>query len=193
MLSGPGGYDVAVVGGGLVGTALAYELVTTGARVVLVDRHDQGRATDAGAGILSPESISVEDPSWFALAMAAGEHYRALVPALEADETRTTGYAVTGLLRVGFREWEDELFATNIALARARCPDEVEEITVDEARRRFPPLGDIRTAWYSPRAARVDGRAMTAALLDAAVADGPRPDGSAGSRSATSPSPAMRW
>jgi len=48
--------DVAVVGGGLVGTALAYELVARGADVVLVDRHHPGRATDAGAGILSPET-----------------------------------------------------------------------------------------------------------------------------------------
>lgn len=166
------GFDVAVVGGGLVGTALAYELVTAGARVVLIDRHDPGRATDAGAGILSPESISTEDPSWFALAMGAGDHYRTLVPALEVDGTRDTGYAVTGLLRVGFREWEDDLFARNVALAHARCHDEVEEITPTEARRRFPPLGEMRNAWYSARAARVDGRLMTAALLDAAIGAG---------------------
>src|SRR6185312_4333804 len=76
-------FDVAVVGGGLVGAALAYELVSAGASVVLIDRHDPGRATDAGAGILSPESIGVEDPAWFGLAMAAGDHYRQLVPALE--------------------------------------------------------------------------------------------------------------
>jgi len=65
-------FDVAVVGGGLVGTALAYEMVTAGAKVVLIDRHDPGPATDAGAGILSPPSIGVEDPAWFGLAMAAG-------------------------------------------------------------------------------------------------------------------------
>jgi D-amino-acid dehydrogenase len=139
---------------------------------VLVDRHDPGRATGAGAGILSPESIAVEDPRWFALAMASGEHYRARVPVLEADGQRTTGYAVTGLLRVAFREWEDELFTAGIALARERCPDDVEEVTPDEACRRFPPLGEIRAAWYSPRAARVDGRSMTAALLDAATTAG---------------------
>jgi glycine oxidase ThiO len=165
-------YDVAVVGGGLVGTALAYELVTAGASVVLVDRHDPGRATDAGAGILSPETIGVEDPAWFGLARAAGEHYRRLVPVLEDDGGRVTGYSVTGLLRVGFREWEDELFATQLALAKSRCPADVEEVGVDEARARFPALGEIRHAWYAPRAARVDGRSITAALLDAAVAAG---------------------
>jgi D-amino-acid dehydrogenase len=166
------GFDVAVVGGGLVGTALAYELMTGGARVALVDRHDASRATDAGAGILSPESMSEEDPSWFELAMGAGEHYRSLVPTLEAGGARNTGYAVTGLLRVAFREWEDDMFTANIALARARCAGEVEEITPAEAQRRFPPLGEMRAAWYSPRAARVDGRSMTAALLDAAIAGG---------------------
>lgn len=167
-MSTPPGFDVAVVGGGLVGTALAYELVSGGARVVLVDRHDPGRATDAGAGILSPESIGREDPAWFGLAMAAGAHYRRLVPVLEAGGDPVTGYAVTGLLRVGFREREDDPFAAQLQLAHERCPDAVEEITVDEARARFPPLGDIRHAWYSAPAARVDGRSMTAALLDAA-------------------------
>ena len=171
-MTAPNGFDVVVVGGGLVGAALAYELVTAGARVALVDRHDPGRATDAGAGILSPETMSQADPIWFELAMGAGEHYRDLVPALDSDGIRSTGYAVTGLLRVGFREWEDDLFAANIALARERCPEEVEEITTDEARRRFPPLGDIRNAWYSRRAARVDGRSMTTALLEVALTAG---------------------
>ena len=47
-----------VVGGGLLGTATAYHLVGAGARTLLVDRADVGRATDAGAGILSPETNS---------------------------------------------------------------------------------------------------------------------------------------
>jgi D-amino-acid dehydrogenase len=162
-----------VVGGGLVGTALAFALADRGVATVLVDRHDPGRATDAGAGILSPETASEADPAWYALATGAADHYRAIVPVLEA-EGRSTGYAGTGTVRVALREWEDELFAANLALARTRCPDAVEEITPEEARRRFPPLAEVRAAWYSARAARVDGRAITAALLDAAVARGLR-------------------
>ena len=46
--------DIVVIGGGLVGAACAYELAGDGHRVVVIDRHDAGRATDAGAGILSP-------------------------------------------------------------------------------------------------------------------------------------------
>ena len=46
--------DVAVVGAGLVGLSLAYELACLGASVTVVDAGHPGRATDAGAGILSP-------------------------------------------------------------------------------------------------------------------------------------------
>ena len=44
-------FDAVVVGGGLLGAATAYHLVCAGARTLLVDRADIGRATDAGAGI----------------------------------------------------------------------------------------------------------------------------------------------
>jgi len=53
--------DAAVIGGGLVGSALCYELTRREISVVLVDRHDPGRATDAGAGILSPATSPEED------------------------------------------------------------------------------------------------------------------------------------
>ncbi|HLH27585.1 MAG TPA: FAD-dependent oxidoreductase, partial [Acidimicrobiales bacterium] len=63
--------DCVVVGGGLVGTALAYELACRGRETVLVDRQDPGRATDAGAGILSPETSLDPDPCAHAMGMAA--------------------------------------------------------------------------------------------------------------------------
>ncbi len=53
----------------------------SGARTLLVDRADPGRATDAGAGILSPETAKRDDPGWVDLVRAAGRHYERLVPA----------------------------------------------------------------------------------------------------------------
>jgi D-amino-acid dehydrogenase len=161
-------FDVVVVGGGLVGAALGYELAGAGARTLLVDRRDPGRATDAGAGILSPETIAVEDDAWFALAMAAGAHYRELVPALSATGAEDTGYRECGSLRVAFREWDDDLFETTAALIRARAGDVVRPISDDEARAMFPPLGPTRAVLHNPRAARVDGRQITRALVAAA-------------------------
>ena len=65
------GYDVVVVGGGLVGSSLAYELARRGASTALVDRADPGRASDAGAGILSPETTWRTDDVWYPFAAEA--------------------------------------------------------------------------------------------------------------------------
>ena len=51
-------YDAIVIGGGVVGAALAYQLVCGGARTLLLDRADAGRATDAGAGTRPPRCMT---------------------------------------------------------------------------------------------------------------------------------------
>ena len=164
--------DVVVVGGGLVGAACAYELARDGHGVTVVDRHHPGRATDAGAGILSPETYAASEPTFLTLADLAGDHYRALVPALAELGAPDTGYTVCGSLRVAYDATEDESFAEAVTVAVARHGDLLEPIDAAEARGRFPPLGDVRHALFNARAARVDGRAMVAALEFAARALG---------------------
>jgi D-amino-acid dehydrogenase len=153
-------FDVAVVGGGLVGTATAYELGARGARTLLVDRADRGRATDAGAGILSPETTKRDDAGWVELVRAAGEHYDTLIPKLRGD----AGWSRCGILQLATRatdvppwEWVAE-----------RAPG-AREISPDEARAMVPVLGEIVRALHHPAAARVDGRMMCAALRRAAI------------------------
>ncbi|HXQ61451.1 MAG TPA: FAD-dependent oxidoreductase [Acidimicrobiales bacterium] len=166
--------DVAVVGGGLVGTTLAYELVTRGADVVLVDEHHPGRASDAGAGILSPETTWNPDDGWFSFGRASAGHYRELVARLADDGAHETGFAECGLLSVAVDPGEDAWFATCADLALRRSPDTVTEVTSDEARALFPPLGPVRRSLHNRAAARVDGRLMTAAVLHGARRHGLR-------------------
>lgn len=165
--------DVVVVGGGIVGAAIAYELVDAGADTVLVDAHHPGRATDAGAGILSPETTTDADDAWFDLAMAAGHHHRALVERLKEDGIAETGYSRCGLLSVAVRADEDGWFETALRLSRRRTPS-VEEISVGEARSLFPPLARVHRARYNPSAAKLDGRVLTGALRAAAERRGGR-------------------
>ncbi len=156
-------YDVAVVGGGLVGTATAYELGRGGARTLLVDRSHPGRATDAGAGILSPETATRGDAAWDGLLRAAGEHYDRLIPELGSD----SGWARCGILQLAMRasdvpawEWVAERSVG------------AEEVSPADACDMVPVLGEVLRALHHPRAARVDGRALCAALREAAVAHG---------------------
>ena len=59
-------FDAVVVGGGLLGTATAYHLVSAGARTVLVDRADVGRATDILRTLSHPSlwQLLVEERGW---------------------------------------------------------------------------------------------------------------------------------
>jgi D-amino-acid dehydrogenase len=166
--------DVVVVGGGLVGTAVAYELVTMGADVVLVDGCHVGRASDAGAGILSPETTWNPDDDWFSFGMAAGAHYRMLVRRLAEEGAPDSGFTECGLLMVAVEAGEDDWFATRAQLALRRSPGDLSEVTADQAGDLFPPLGRVRRALLNPRAGRVDGRLMTAALLHGAERHGLR-------------------
>jgi D-amino-acid dehydrogenase len=156
-------FDVVVVGGGIVGTATAYELGRAGVSTLLVDRADAGRATDAGAGILSPETAKRDDPGWVDFVLAAGRHYDQLLAQLGPD----TGWARCGILQLATRE--TDLSAWEWVAERAIGAT---EITPDEARSMVPVLGKVIRALHHPRAARVDGRFMCAALRRGAEAHG---------------------
>ena len=164
--------DVAIAGGGLVGLSLAYELVSRGARVTLIDAGHPGRATDAGAGILAPDTHPTTEAFWWELTHGAGDHYPLLLDRLRHDgvDTDPSGYAMCGLLSVGLRETEESWFGPFAERVLRRADGRVREIAPREAVALFPPLGTVHRALHYPGAARIDGRGMADALREAASA-----------------------
>lgn len=162
--------DVAIVGAGLVGLSLAYELACLGASVTVVDASHAGRATDAGAGILSPATSHETDADLWPFLRQAGRHYPALLARLDEDgaDVSRAGYGACGILSLGLRAHEDEWFSPFADLVLRRSPDEVAEITPEEAGSLFPPLGPVHRVLHAPTSARVDGRGMASALREAA-------------------------
>ncbi|MFD7368780.1 NAD(P)/FAD-dependent oxidoreductase [Nocardiopsis alba] len=60
-------YDVALVGGGIVGACLAEELAGTGARVLVLDAGEEpGHATARAAGVAVPSLRYLDDPEFYA-------------------------------------------------------------------------------------------------------------------------------
>lgn len=172
-------YDAIVVGGGIVGAATAYYLTEAGARTLLVDRGDVGRATEAGAGIISPETNTRDSDAWYEFAIQADAAYPDLIAAIEGRRPGVTGYARAGLLLVAVSE--DELLPFEQAKARIferqrRHGDpahvDVREVSPAEAQRLFPPLAHVAWAIYSRHAARVDGHVLTRFLREAGEARG---------------------
>ena len=171
-----------IVGSGITGAACALEAASLGAEVVLVDAGLRGRATAAGAGIISPWSSAVEDPAWHAFATAAAREYPALIERLaDAGETHT-GYRKVGALYL----CDDEATTARVyARLYGQSKDApeiggVSALSGPAAQDLFPPLRPDKVAVHVTGAARVDGRLMAAALTRAAVRNGARTrDGSA--------------
>jgi D-amino-acid dehydrogenase len=120
--------DIAVIGAGIVGAACAYELATRGVSVALFDSDVTGRASDAGAGIMSPHTFLGETPAMTALALASGAHYDKLIERLGADGAWGGAVSTTGMLRIAIDEGELEYFAEGLKELRLRAPGLVEEI-----------------------------------------------------------------
>jgi D-amino-acid dehydrogenase len=164
-------FDAIVIGGGVVGASTAYHLTRAGMRTLLVDRRDVGRATDAGAGILST-AANIDDPDPIERFEArAAAYYPDLIEHLRADDGGDTGYAACGSLTVAIAE--DELAHLRQILTgerrwRAAKDHGYGEIGPDEAKTRFPPLAWVKGAIHCGRGARVDGRLLAGALLRAA-------------------------
>ncbi len=172
-------YDAIVIGGGIVGMSTAYHLVCAGAKTLLIDRADTGRATDAGAGILSPETNSRDPESWFNLAVEAAAYYPVLMQQLQAEQAHDTGYAQCGLLLVAVSDDEREPFeaAQRRVFARQErrgqpSPEALHAVSSSQAQSRFPALAPVYGAIYHHGAARVDGRLLNHALSRAAAQRG---------------------
>lgn len=167
-------HDVIVVGGGVLGATAAYLSAREGLRALLLDRRDPGRATDAGAGIISPRT-GTRSKALFELGLRSAAYYPTLLEHLAEDGGGDTGYARCGDLRVAVTEDELPAFRALVALLAERraehglpTAEEVAEISPDEARALFPALGRPLRALHDRTAARVDGRLLEGALLRAA-------------------------
>jgi D-amino-acid dehydrogenase len=167
--------DAVVIGGGIVGMSTAYNLVCAGAETVLIDRADAGRATDAGAGILSPETNTRDPDIWFDLAVDAVEYYPTLIEGLRAEQAGDVGYSQCGALVVAMADdalGEFEATERRIIDRRDRrgvpSPDRLHATSPAEAVDLMPPLGDVAAAIWNANARRVDGRLLNTALRVAA-------------------------
>lgn len=171
--------DVIVVGGGIVGSSVTYHLARAGEDVCLIDRSDAGRATAAGAGIVSPVTSTSHDDVWFDLAAEAARNYPDLDAAVRDTGAEATGYHPCDVMVVAANRDERPTFDTarerifDRQRRRGHPPDdELYELAPTEAAERFPPLGEVHRALYYEGGARVDGRAFAGALRTAAAIEG---------------------
>ena len=100
--------DVVVVGGGVIGCFIAYELSKAGLEVTVVEKGEVGaEASSAAAGLLVPLHVADDERTpLFDLYLASTRIFPEIVPELEAETGIRLEYAQDGVLRVSLSEEE---------------------------------------------------------------------------------------
>ncbi|HUA08083.1 MAG TPA: glycine oxidase ThiO [Candidatus Acidoferrales bacterium] len=95
--------DVLVVGGGLIGLAIAFELAERGAAVRVYDRGEPGHgASWAGAGMLAPFAERIEDEPMLALCRDSLARYPAFVERVSRAGGVSVEVALDGIVEAAF-------------------------------------------------------------------------------------------
>ncbi len=162
-------YDVAIVGGGIAGLAVAWRAQQRGLRTVVLERDRlAGAATRVAAGMLAPISEARSgERELLALNRASLALYPAFVEELADASGRDPGFTRCGTLAVARDRDEAEALERELA-EREALGLPVERLLASEARRREPALAPtLRLALDVPDDHAVDPRALSAALATA--------------------------
>lgn len=146
--------DVVVLGGGLIGLAVAAEAAARGAAVLLVGEARPGEASPAGAGMLAPGAESGELPSKAvrAFAVAGRDLYPSFLKALYDETGISVPYDRNGIL---------ELFTDGEPGPR---PTGSEWIDASKLRELEPKLAAYSGAVLHPNDGSVDNVVLFAAM-----------------------------
>ncbi|HEV2131384.1 MAG TPA: FAD-dependent oxidoreductase, partial [Longimicrobiaceae bacterium] len=91
--------DVLIVGGGVIGCALARELAHAGVRVLVLERTRPGaEASEAAAGMLAPLAEAGEAGAFLDLLRESRKRFPALAAALREESGIDIGYRQDGTL-----------------------------------------------------------------------------------------------
>ena len=101
--------NVVVVGAGVIGCAVAYEIARRGGRVRVIDRRDVGRgATQASAGVLAPYLTAHEGSPILDLGARSLALYDEFVSNVVEDSGSTVRYVRNGTLEVALNDQDVE-------------------------------------------------------------------------------------
>ncbi len=165
--------DISIVGGGIIGCSLAFELARAGRRVVVLER-DQvaGQASGEAAGMLTPLAEADGPGPFLDFSLAS----LALFAEAEEELKELTGIDIElvrwGILYPAADEREAAVVASRLAWQKeAGLP--VEAVSAEELRSLEPALdGGLHGGLLFPRDWHVHNRKMTKAYALAAEASG---------------------
>ncbi len=166
----PDKYDCIVIGGGVNGGSVAYNLAKRGKKVLLLEKDRlASKASGAAAGMLAAQAELEEDGPLFHLAKKS----RSMFPMLAKEIKELTGMDIElvnkGMYKVALTDEEENRFKHVIEL-QTRTGEQAKWISREEVRRREPALSSaIRGAMYIEKDGQVAAPQITLGFLKAAA------------------------
>jgi D-amino-acid dehydrogenase len=163
-----------VIGAGILGASTAYHLAKEGRNVTIIDRGEPGQATDAAAGIICPWLTQRRNKAWYFLAKNGAAFYPSLIKQLEEDGEKETGYQRVGAISLHHDQGKLAKMEERATLRREDAPEigEIRQLDQQETNELFPPLSEEYASVHVTGGARVNGRLLRDALLNAAQKHG---------------------
>lgn len=165
--------DIVIVGAGIIGAAIAYELSRSfRARIVVVENHQHGQASTAAAGVLAVASGQARRGALLDLRRRSAHMFPSWVEALEERTGITLGYRTEGLLSVSSSEASIASLA-NLVAHRQRQGMRALLLDGSEVREIEPVVSPrVRGGALFPDDCSIDSQRFLRALVSASTAHG---------------------
>lgn len=158
--------DVVIIGGGVIGLAVARSLALRGVRnVLLIERTSLGlESSSAAAGMLAPQAEADCADDFFEFTCRSRDMYPAFAASLREETGIDIELDTTGTLYLAFTE-DDVLELQRRYEWQSRAALAVEQIDAETARLCEPCVAtDLRAALRFPRDLQVENRRLISAL-----------------------------
>ena len=167
--------DILIVGGGVIGLAIAVELKRHGAKVTVISKDFVQAAGNAAAGMLAPMAEKLTSKPMLELCLKSRWLYPEWTQKLEELTGVDTGYLPCGILAPVYHRPESTSFARLTSQSDGEFPKGIVEsdnvIWLDRETTKLyePGLSDrVVGSWWYPEDGQVDNREVMRSLLQAA-------------------------
>jgi thiazole synthase len=164
-----GSSDVLIIGGGIIGLAIAIELKLRGISVTVLSRDFHAAASHAAAGMLAPQAEEIPASPMLDLCLRSRLLYPEWTRKLEELSGEPTGYWPCGILAPIYKNQGlgEFVITPSSDIPSLDCP--AEWLDQDAINLCQPGLSsEVVGGWWYPEDAQVDNRALVRALWTAA-------------------------